>query len=126
MKPLKNSPPLLAYMLNSGHPGPRPPLSHLLMLTVTLMHQQRLDNLRMTVSPKQEGAVAVDIVATSVAVVAAVIVVIVVDSAVDMVKVGMGKVNETKEVVIGVDLGEEVITVRVVVMIEAVVVRFVL
>lgn len=68
-----------------------------------------------------------DTVATSAAVVVAEIVVIAVDSAVGMDKVGMdkagmGRVNEMKEVVIGVELG--VITVIVVVKTEVVVVRF--
>lgn len=127
MKRPKNSLLSLACMLNSGHLGLQLLLNNLRMRTVTRTHPLHLHELKKMVSLQQEGVIVADTVATSAAVVVAEIVVIAVDSAVGMDKVGMdkagmGRVNEMKEVVIGVELG--VITVIVVVKTEVVVVRF--
>lgn len=122
MKRPKNSLLSLACMLNSGHLGLQLLLNNLRMRTVTRTHPLHLHELKKMVSPQQEGVIVADTVATSAAVVVAEIVVIAVDSAVGMDKAGMGRVNEMKEVVIGVELG--VITVIVVVKTEVVVVRF--
>lgn len=122
MKRPKNSLLSLACMLNSGHLGLQLLLNNLRMRTVTRTHPLHLHELKKMVSLQQEGVIVADTVATSAAVVVAEIVVIAVDSAVGMDKAGMGRVNEMKEVVIGVELG--VITVIVVVKTEVVVVRF--
>lgn len=122
MKRPKNSLLSLVCMLNLGHLGLQLLLNNLRMRTVTRTHPLHLHELKKMVSPQQEGVIVADTVATSAAVVVAEIVVIAVDSAVGMDKAGMGRVNEMKEVVIGVELG--VITVIVVVKTEVVVVRF--
>lgn len=122
MKRPKNSLLSLVCMLNLGHLGLQLLLNNLRMRTVTRTHPLHLHELKKMVSLQQEGVIVADTVATSAAVVVAEIVVIAVDSAVGMDKAGMGRVNEMKEVVIGVELG--VITVIVVVKTEVVVVRF--